>query len=353
MRGRVCFVLGGDVIVVDNQNPASRPPHSPTAASSKSASAGNRARPSNTPSSGRRLAKKPRAQHPKPIELTRGLAATHTSEQIAEHLNAAGLPTSTGGPFTATHVQWIRWGTRSPTQPNVIPPLTKELLVERSDPTPNTAPAQQAAQPAAGVPTKAPQWRALIIGLLIALVMIAIMGATYISANHAVVAHNLPWGVTGSSPLTTAVQKSISLDIHHYANQTDRENAANHAKIYGGFVPQTNTLVLNVAASLRAPFVMPVAYQKAAKQAGVKLQAKAINPLPSQDPEGVVPGLTLFVLLVGGYLGSTFAMQRTKTAAAHRRVAALFGYSVVAALAIDLIAGPLLGAAGNCGPSSR
>jgi hypothetical protein len=62
-----------------------------------------------------------------------------------------------------------------------------------------------------------------------------------------------------------------------------------------------------------------------------------------------VPGLALFVLLVAGYLGSTFAMRRTKTATAHRRVAALFGYAVVAGLVIDLIAGPILGAYADVG----
>ena len=203
---------------------------------------------------------------------------------------------------------------------------------------------EPAAQEGGNGGSKAPAWRPLIIGLVIALVMVTIMGTTYISAEHGVVAHNLPWGVTGSSPLTTEVQKSISLKIHQYANQSDLENAANHATIYGGFVPQTNTVIVSLASSLWAPFVMPQAYEKAAKQAGVKLQLKAINPLPSQDPEGVVPGLSVFVLLVAGYLGSTFAMQRTKTAAAHRRVLALFVYSVIVGLVIALIAGPILGA---------
>lgn len=156
-------------------------------------------------------------------------------------------------------------------------------------------------------------------------------------------------GVTGSSPLTTAVQKSVSLDIHKYANQSALENAANQAKIYGGFVPQTNTLILSVAASLPAPSVMSSAYGKAAKQAGVKLQAKEINTLPFQDPEGVVPGITLFVLLLAGYLGSTFAMQRTKTAATHHRVLASFGHAILAALVVDLPAGPILGAYPNVG----
>ena len=48
------------------------------------------------------------------IELTRQLAATHTNAQIAQRLNAAGLSAGTGGPFAATHVQWIRWRHKIP-----------------------------------------------------------------------------------------------------------------------------------------------------------------------------------------------------------------------------------------------
>ena len=42
-------------------------------------------------------------------------------------------------------------------------------------------------------------------------------------------------------------------------------------------------------------------------------------------------------------------MQRTKTTAAHRRILALFGYSVVVGLVIDLIAGPIRGAYADVG----
>ncbi len=51
----------------------------------------------------------------------------------------------------------------------------------------------------------------------------------------------------------------------------------------------------------------------------------------------------LFVLLIAGYLGATFAMLRTKTTAAHHRVSALLVYAIVTSLMIDLIAGPILG----------
>ena len=49
------------------------------------------------------------------------------------------------------------------------------------------------------------------------------------------------------------------------------------------------------------------------------------------------------MLLIGGYLGATFAMLRTKTTATHHRVLALLGYAVVLGLVIDVIAGPILG----------
>ena len=93
--------------------------------------------------------------------------------------------------------------------------------------------------------SRSPSWTRLIIGLLIALVLASIMATTYITADHAVVAHNLPWGQVGSSPLTTTVQKSISLQVHQYASEADLEQAANEAKIYGGFIAQGNTLILS------------------------------------------------------------------------------------------------------------
>jgi hypothetical protein len=119
--------------------------------------------------------------------------------------------------------------------------------------------------------------RSLLIGLAIALVMVSIMATTYVWANHALVANNLPWEQVGTSPLTTAVGQSISLDVQQYDSVSDLEAAGRTGS-------------------------------------GQQLQFKMINRLPSEDPEGAVPGLALFVLLVAGYLSSTLAMQRTKAA---------------------------------------
>jgi hypothetical protein len=51
---------------------------------------------------------------PQAVELIRQLAAEHTNAQIAELLNAAGLRTGHGHPFTARSVHWLRWAHKIP-----------------------------------------------------------------------------------------------------------------------------------------------------------------------------------------------------------------------------------------------
>ena len=68
------------------------------------------------------------------------------------------------------------------------PPAASEQAVADA---PDRSGAQQAGRDRGPKP---PSWRLLITGLLIALVMATIMVTTYVSSEHAVVAHNLPWG---------------------------------------------------------------------------------------------------------------------------------------------------------------
>ena len=218
-----------------------------------------------------------------------------------------------------------------------------DAAVHASGEAPDGSGAGQASQPKGLRGFVPPTGIRLVIGPVIALVLASIMATTYISADHSAVAHNLPWGQVGSSPLTTTVEKSVSLQVHQYASQADLEQAAKQTKIYGGFVASSNTLIIAEAASLWAPAVMPAAYGKAALQSRQIIHLKVINKLSSADPQGAVPGIILIVLLIGGYLGATFAMMRTKTTATHFRVLALFCYAVVLGLVIDLIAGPILG----------
>ncbi len=52
--------------------------------------------------------------------------------------------------------------------------------------------------------------RALVLDLPIALVMASIVTATYVTAVHAVFAHNLPPGQVGLSPLTTPGPRAVA-----------------------------------------------------------------------------------------------------------------------------------------------
>ncbi|WP_086561986.1 hypothetical protein [Streptomyces africanus] len=141
-----------------------------------------------------------------------------------------------------------------------------------------------------------------------------------------------------------AVQEQFSLKTHQYQDQGALEDAANRSEIYGGFVAQSNTVVIAEAASLVAPGQMPALHEKAAKAQGQHLAFKVTSQLPKENPLGVVPGIAVFVLLVAGYLGSTLAMPRTGAAAARRRVLSLIGYAIIAALVFDVVIGPILNA---------
>jgi hypothetical protein len=95
---------------------------------------------------------------------------------------------------------------------------------------------------------------------------------------------------------------------------------------------------------------MPAYYEKAAKAQGQKLTTPVvINKLPQQDPEGSVPGLVTFVLLVAAYLAATLALQRTGTASARRRVLSRICCAVIAGLVFNLIVEVILGAYPNVG----
>ena len=48
------------------------------------------------------------------MPVTRRLASDYTSAQIAEQLNAAGLRTGKGRPFTTDSVQWLLWRHKIP-----------------------------------------------------------------------------------------------------------------------------------------------------------------------------------------------------------------------------------------------
>jgi len=181
-----------------------------------------------------------------------------------------------------------------------------------------------------------------IVGALgICAIMQCLFSSTYMTAQHAPTATNLPFGVTGSSPILTAAEKTVSLQVTHYPNEAAAKTAIDQTTIWGALVPSgtSSTLIVVPSSSDLAPAVLALRFQEAAKKTGQKLtvQQYAPVPLPPKDPFGLVQGLMMVPLLIGGYMASTLLLSATGKAAHRWRAAGLLVFAIVAGLVVDLI----------------
>jgi hypothetical protein len=182
----------------------------------------------------------------------------------------------------------------------------------------------------------------LVVGaLFVVAVMQCLFTLNYTSADRNPVATNLPFGVTAASPLTTAVQKQMSLKTIQYPNESAVSQAFDQGKLYGALIPGsgTNTLLLVGSASSYAGYPLTTYFEDAAAQQKATLKVQASNNPPAGDPFGVIPSLILIPLLIGGYVASTALMSATGTPTGRGRVAILAGFAVVGGLLMDLISG--------------
>jgi hypothetical protein len=202
-----------------------------------------------------------------------------------------------------------------------------------------------AATPAGNLPANPPRRRRAMIAIVAALGVCAIMhclfATTYMSAEHAPKATNLPFGAVGSSPVLTAAEKNISLKVTAYPNESAVKSAIDQAQIWGALITSgtSDTLIVVPSISDLAPLDLAVRFQDAAKTAGQTLTVQQYAPVPlaAKDPFGLVQALMLLPLLIGGLVGSSSLMAATGKAAGHWRAATLAGYAVVGGLDVDLI----------------
>jgi len=181
----------------------------------------------------------------------------------------------------------------------------------------------------------------ILAALGIAAVMQCLFSSTYMSAQHAPKATDLPFGVAGSSPILGEAEKKISLQVTQYPDEAAVKTAIDQAKIWGALVSSggSNTLLVVPSLSDYAPLPLTMAFQDAAKSTGQTLMVKPYTPvpLPPKDPFGIVQGLMLLPMLIGGYLVATLLLSLTGQAGRHWRVATLTGFAIVAGLVVDLI----------------
>ncbi len=205
--------------------------------------------------------------------------------------------------------------------------------------------AQADAKTPTGPATNPPSRRGAVIGMLVALGICAVMqclfATTYMDAEHAPKASNLPIGVVGTSPILAEAEKAISLKVTQYPSESAVKTAIDQARIFGALVSSggTNTLIVVPSMSDLAPLDLAVRFEAAARATGQTLTVQQYAPLPlaAKDPFGLVQGLMLVPLLIGGYMSSTLLMAATGKAAGRWRAAQLAGFAVVSGLVIDLV----------------
>jgi len=200
---------------------------------------------------------------------------------------------------------------------------------------------ETAAASESGAPSRRRPMVAIVAALGVCAVMQCLFATTYMSAEHAPQAANLPFGVTGSSPLLASAEKSISLSVTRYPNEAAAKDAINQTTIWGALITSgtSDTLIVVPSISDLAPLDLAARFEAAAKATGHKLTVQQYAPvaLAAKDPFGLVEGLMLVPLLIGGYMSSTLLMAATGKAAGRWRVAQLAGFAIAGGLAVDLI----------------
>ena len=186
----------------------------------------------------------------------------------------------------------------------------------------------------------------ILVALAVCAVMECLFAVNYMSAGHAPKAASMPFGVTGSSPILTAAEKTFSLKVTHYRDEAAVKDAIGQAKIWGALIPAStagapSTLIVVPSISDLSPLDIAVQFGHAAKITGQKLTVQQYAPVPlaKKDPFGLVQSLMLIPLLVGGYMSSTLLLAATGKAAGRWRAAQLAGFAIAAGLVVDLVVG--------------
>ena len=198
--------------------------------------------------------------------------------------------------------------------------------------------------PAPAPPGRTRRRRPILAALLICAVMECLFAFNYMSAGHAPKATSMPFGVTGPSPILTAAEKTFSLKVTQYPDESAVKTAIGQAKIWGALIPAAtsgapSTLIVVPSISDLSPLDIAVQFENAAKSAGQKLTIQQYTPvpLPPKDPFGLVPSLMLVPLLIGGYMSATLVMAATGRAGGRWRAAALAAFAILAGLVVNLV----------------
>lgn len=183
----------------------------------------------------------------------------------------------------------------------------------------------------------------ILVALALCALMQCLFAVNYTSSAHSPAATDLPFGVTGPSPVLTAAQKTFSLKVHHYPDEAAVKDAIDRTEIWGALIPApapaTSTLIVVPSISDLAPLDIAVQFRRAAAAVHQPLAVRPYAPvkLAKKDPFGLVQSLMLVPLLIGGYMSAALLMAATGRAGGRWRAAALAAFAVLAGLVVDLV----------------
>lgn len=176
--------------------------------------------------------------------------------------------------------------------------------------------------------------------LSIVLILTVIFVVCLVSAMQLLKPHDMPFGITESSPVVSAVEDEASLDIIEYSSESALIAAAERGDIYGGYVvgDASDTIVTVPAKSFFGEIYVRGGLEDAAKKADRETTTKVVAPLPTSDRTGGVVGLLMLPTLIGGYLIATMLFSFTKRAAVVGRIAIILSFSVLVAIITGIAA---------------
>lgn len=188
--------------------------------------------------------------------------------------------------------------------------------------------------------------RKSIVALTTVTVLVVFFALCLVSAVQLLVPRDMPFGVTGPSPVVDAVQQDFSLDLITYSNEADLVAAAERGDVYGGYAvgSTSDTLVTVPAKSFFGEVYISAGFDKAAKAADRTYTTTNAVPLPTTDRTGAVVGLLLLPTLVGGYMIASLMYSATQAAAVRGRMAIVVAFAAVVSVITGVLAGPVVGA---------
>ena len=114
-----------------------------------------------------------------------------------------------------------------------------------------------------------------IAGLVVVLILACGLVASLVGSVHLFKVHNLAFGVVGSSPLVTAVDKKLSLNTIQYPNQSAVDQAIDQTNLYGALIPGKTSDMLILVPS--ASFIIQIELGPAFRAAAAVLHRQLIG----------------------------------------------------------------------------